>query len=324
MIYATDKFEFFEKIKHILSEHDFLITPAKEIQHGLQFQIEYQSKFGTIRIYENKKGINLDLSQVKETALAKKISDLIIASDVFPDKITPLTPPEKKQAKTPSILKALTEDPNELIGVDESGKGDYFGPLVIAGVHITLTTKNKLEHLGVRDSKTIKSDTKIITLANQIKELCPHSLVILSNKSYNEIYEKMKNLNHILAWGHARVIESILGQTPCQYALCDQFGNASLINSALINKGKNITLFQRPHAESNTAVAAASILAREAFITNLKKMSDYFNIELPRGASDEVIEVANKLISKYGKDTLDYVAKRHFKITDQLNDRKKT
>lgn len=209
------------------------------------------------------------------------------------------------------------ENTDKLIGVDESGKGDYFGPLVIAGVFVDNTTKEKLIKLGVDDSKKI-SDTRIKLLAAKIKSECEYSIVTIGNYRYNKLYNSMSNLNKILAWGHARSIENILEKVECNYALSDQFGNKELINNALMDKGKNIILEQRPKAEENIAVAAASILARNEFVSRLEELSNKYNFDFYKGASNKIIKQGKKFVEKYGKDKLDEVAKLHFKTTNKI------
>jgi len=209
-------------------------------------------------------------------------------------------------------------DPDELIGTDESGKGDYFGPIVIAGVYVNSSIASELRKIGVQDSKKL-SDAQIILLAQKIKKICPfYSVVSIGNEKYNELYEKMKNLNTILGWGHARAIENVLEKVECKDALSDQFGDQKIIESALLKKGKTIRLRQRPKAEENIAVAAASILARNEFILKLEKMSTDYKLTFPKGASSQVIAAAKVFIEKYNKDELEKVAKLHFKTTGQL------
>ena len=144
------------------------------------------------------------------------------------------------------------------IGIDESGKGDYFGPLVIAAVFVTPALEQDLALMRVRDSKKI-SDARILEMAPDIRLLCPHSLVAIGPQRYNELYAKIKNLNRLLAWGHARALENLLQKVDCDLAIADQFGDERLILNALQEKGKQIRLVQRTKAESDLAVAAASI-----------------------------------------------------------------
>jgi ribonuclease HIII len=203
------------------------------------------------------------------------------------------------------------------IGIDESGKGDYFGPLVIAAVLVTPPDEPDLRLIQVRDSKRI-SDGRILEMAPDIRQVCRHSVVAIGPKRYNELYEKIKNLNRLLAWGHARALENILAQTECTLAISDQFGDERFILNALLEKGKSIQLIQRPKAEDDLAVAAASILARAEFLTRLKKLSDEIGIPLPKGASPAVEIAARTIVRKLGRAGLEGVAKLHFKTTQAV------
>ncbi|MBI4000984.1 MAG: ribonuclease HIII [Nitrospira defluvii] len=203
------------------------------------------------------------------------------------------------------------------IGIDESGKGDYFGPLVIAAVFVTPVIQQDLVLMQVRDSKKI-SDGRILEMAPDIRRLCPHSIVAIGPQRYNELYAKIKNLNRLLAWGHARALENLLQQVDCDVAIADQFGDQRLILNALQEKGKQIRLVQRTKAETDVAVAAASILARAEFLQRLQKLSQELNTTLPKGASPAVELAGRMVIKKYGQDRLSTVAKLHFKTTKQV------
>jgi ribonuclease HIII len=204
-------------------------------------------------------------------------------------------------------------------GVDESGKGDYFGPLCICCVFLDETDFEKLIGLGIQDSKNIKSKKKILELAKKIKEIIGYNKfaqVIIGNESYNKLYDKIGNLNKLLAWGHARSIENLLEKTPkCTEVLCDKFGKESLIKEALLKKGKKIKLRQETKAESDIVVAAASILAREAFVLEMDKLSKIIGKELPKGAGPKVLQVANELAETHSKEDFNKIAKLHFKTT---------
>ena len=230
----------------------------------------------------------------------------------------------------PSILKEALigyeamRNPEEYtphIGVDESGKGDYFGPLVVAAVYVDEPIVHQLEALGVRDSKTIKSDKKIILLAQEIKKIVGDrlSMVTMGPAAYNRMYAKIGNVNKILAWAHARTIENVLEKVPdCPRALADQFGPEARIKSALMERGKKITLEQRTKAESDPAVAAASIIARAGFVTALNRMEKKYQIEIPKGCSEKVRKVAENLIQAHAPTLLLESVKCHFKTTDQV------
>jgi ribonuclease HIII len=203
------------------------------------------------------------------------------------------------------------------IGTDESGKGDYFGPLVVAGVFLPEEQESVLAELGVKDSKRF-SDNRVHELADLVKKGYTHSIVAIGPEKYNGLYSKLRNLNRILAWAHARAIENILEEVNCKLAVTDQFGDKAYVLNALMKRGKTIELIQRPKAEEDLAVAAASILARAEFLKRLYFLSQDIGIELPKGASPLVEEAGLKLVKSQGAQALDRVAKMHFKITARI------
>jgi len=204
------------------------------------------------------------------------------------------------------------------IGTDEAGKGDYFGPLVMGAVYINAQTETQLIKLGVGDSKLL-SDIRILTLAEEIKKLCPHIIITINPKRYNEAYEKIQNLNSLLAWGYARALESLLEKVTCDHAIADQFGNEAVLQKALKQKGRQIKLVQMPHTEVDIAVAAASILARSEFVQQTVWLSIKMGIPLPKGASESsIVTVGREIVTKHGKEALTEVAKFHFSITEKI------
>ena len=204
------------------------------------------------------------------------------------------------------------------IGVDESGKGDFFGPLCIAGVLVDEKSEKLFEEIGIKDSKKI-SDKKILEFEKVIKSNAVYSVVAISNSKYNELYSNIKNLNKLLAWGHARVIENICENHNCEYALSDKFGDESLIKSALMKNGRNIELRQMVRAESaDIAVAAASILARAAYVRKMEEMEEKYGLKFQKGCSILVKDVAKKFIEKYTKERLNEVCKTHFKTYKEV------
>jgi ribonuclease HIII len=229
-------------------------------------------------------------------------------------------PPPQPEAR-PVVEKTLILKQNGYIGTDESGKGDYFGPLVVAGVYLDTASEKYLKQTGVQDSKQL-SDSRIIELAKMIRsylDKTQYTVVVIGPEKYNELYAKMGNLNRLLAWGHARSIENILASIDCKNAISDQFGDESYIKKALLEKGKSIELLQMPKAEQHTAVAAASVLAREAFLERLAGLSKQFGIDLPKGGgSAQVEEAGRRFIEKYDAPQLNKCAKVHFKTTQKL------
>jgi ribonuclease HIII len=207
------------------------------------------------------------------------------------------------------------------LGIDESGKGDFFGPLVIAGAFADAEMARHWRAAGIQDSKSIGSDARIRDLAKVIRGTpgAAVNVVSISPERYNQLYKKFGNLNRLLAWGHARVIENLLEIRPdCPRALSDQFANPSLIRSALMERGRGILLEQRTKAESDPAVAAASILAREAFVDWMDKQSKIMGFSIPRGASKAVKEAGARIVQSQGREGLEFLSKAHFKTSAEI------
>ncbi len=207
------------------------------------------------------------------------------------------------------------------MGVDESGKGDFFGPIVIAAAYVDDRIVPRFQELNVRDSKQITSDRKAEELADAIAGVLGDrfAIVAIGPRAYNRLYAKMRSVNRLLAWGHARAIENLLEKAPgIPRAVSDQFGPTAQIERALLKKGREIKLEQRPRAESDPAVAAASILARAAFLRALKDLQKTHGIKFPKGASAQVREAAAELVKKAGPAVLLDTAKCHFKTADDV------
>jgi len=302
--------EVYKHIKLILKVDNINVSDYKLIDYGLQFTVSILDWSGVIRIYQNKKGVlKIDYTQLKGGVNAIRIQTLI-------------------EGKS-SISNIKNSDKNDvelgfpIIGTDESGKGDYFGPLVSAGVYVDEQTAKDLIAYGVKDSKEL-SDSKNLELAQEVTRICKgrFAIIEISPEKYNDLYEQFKkekkNLNTLLAWGHAKAIEEILSNVDCKVAIADQFADESFILGKLQEKGKRIKLIQAHKAEQNIAVAAASIISRARFLEKLSKLSNEYKIDLPKGVSRKVIENAKKFVDMYGKELLRKVAKLHFKTTTEV------
>lgn len=296
----------FDEIKPVLEQNGLSVYPYSDIPYGIQFRVNGPDCSGTMRIFQNKKGVlKIDYSQIKGR-------DAILVQKCFESSSlqVPL------EASLPSI-----ELP--IIGSDESGKGDYFGPLVAAAVYVDKKTGEALVNCGVRDSKDL-SQSRIADLAISIPKIVrgKFAVVEISPEKYNELYRKFvsenKNLNVLLAWGHAKAIEVVLSMVECKQALADQFADERFILSKLQERGRKIDLHQMPKAEKNVAVAAASILARHRFVSRLAELSNRFGIELPKGTSQQTVSAAKTFVNIHGRDMLGKVAKLHFKTTDKV------
>ena len=207
------------------------------------------------------------------------------------------------------------------IGVDESGKGDFFGPLCVAGVYVNESVIVAWKDAGVRDSKNISSDKKISDLAELIRNTpgCVTTVIPIGNEAYNRLHAEMRTVNAVLAWGHARAIENLLGQKhrmnpPPARAISDQFASSkSVIEKALMSLGREIELVQKHRAEEDLAVAAASILARDEFVKRLGKLGKEFGTVFPKGASTAVESAGKEFVARNGAENLARVAKMHFR-----------
>jgi len=207
------------------------------------------------------------------------------------------------------------------LGVDESGKGDFFGPLCTAGVYVNAEVANALRKAGVRDSKKVGSDAEIARLAKFIRQTpgCVYRVVPIGNEAYNRMYRSMGSANKILAWAHAQVIENLRSveyqmNPPAQLVIVDQFASTEeTVKKALKSLGRQIQIVQRHKAESDVAVAAASILARDEFVSRLKKLETKYGMRFPKGASAEVEQAAREFLERHGPQELEKVAKTHFR-----------
>lgn len=307
-------------IRKLVSAYKFVVSEHKEINYGLQFSVKRASWSGLVRIYQNKKGqVKVDLSQVDQSSDAIALRTLIETGNL----------PDASQKTATAVSKSSNTSNSKLnvsppyIGSDESGKGDYFGPLVVACVYVSEQTAKRLTELGVKDSKTIK-DPQIIQLAKQIRTLCrdQFEIVEIAPERYNQLYNKLKKekktLNDMLAWAHAKALESLLERVESEVAVVDKFCDDALLLGKLQEKGKALRIVQVHRAESYVAVAAASILARERYVTSLDKLGKDYEIQLPKGASPDVIAVAQRLVKANGDDIFDKITKRHFKTTEAV------
>jgi ribonuclease HIII len=207
-------------------------------------------------------------------------------------------------------------------GVDESGKGDYFGPLVSAAVVVSPHVAAELAAAGVQDSKRL-TDKRVAMLAPQVRTLTQYAVTTIGPERYNEFYEEARSqgmrLNQVLAWAHVRSLRSLLErEVDFAYAIVDQFADARVVEQAAAPHTGDLRIVQFPRAEADVAVAAASILARQAFVDWLARASAEHGVELPKGASDRVVDVARALVAGEGPDVLRTVAKLHFATTGKV------
>jgi len=306
----------YNEIERLLSNNTIQVSLPQDIPYGIQFNVSQFTNSGVLRIYLNKKGIvKIDFSQINQETFRQRIENIINEHQVK------LDAGNSTKANNVVINSDLNYEP--VIGIDESGKGDYFGPLVTAAIYVSKKNKVLLDNKGVRDSKKLLDD-KIIVLNEYIKDVCnnQYTVVEISPEKYNQLYDTFtsegKKLNTLLAWAHAKSLEKVLLKVECNKAISDQFADERFILSKLQERGKKIDLVQQHKAEIHTAVAAASILARARFLEKLKKLSDEVGFNLLKGASSEVVSQAKKIVEIKGEDILKRIAKVHFKTTKSV------
>jgi len=193
---------------------------------------------------------------------------------------------------------------------------------VVAGVYLNSKSGKFLKNLGIRDSKEL-SDYQIKQFAVEIKKVneIKFDVVLISPEKYNQLYEKMGNLNRLMGWAHARVIENLLTKCDAGEVISDKFGNEKLILDALQERGRSINLKQVTKAEKFTAVAAASILARESVIDWFNSQSKKYKLDIPKGSSTDVDNFAKHFLEKYGDEVIRKLVKLHFKTSNRVFNR---
>ncbi|MCC6353215.1 MAG: ribonuclease HIII [Verrucomicrobiae bacterium] len=207
------------------------------------------------------------------------------------------------------------------IGVDESGKGDFFGPLVTAGVYADASAIEALVGAGVKDSKAVTSDKRVAELAEAIAETpgARAEVIAISPAKYNELQQRMRTVNELLGWAHAKVIENMLGRVQCARAVSDQFARTEwTIRKHLGPRGRAIELEQRHKAESDPVVAAASIIARDRFVRALDGIGNEMGERILPGASAQVKALAVRLVRRHGAEAVSRVVKTHFKTWNEV------
>ncbi len=301
-----------DALREFIQSKGWTIVGEKEISYGYQLVVTDGMTRVPVNLFTSGKA----LIQGKPGVLQTELKSWWYARQT--SSTQPTTTTQASFIETPStgLTKSFTGRPR--IGLDESGKGDYFGPLVIGAVYVDEQTEQQLKTLGVRDSKLL-TDNRMLVMAEEIKALCPSFVVPIEPKRYNQLYDKIHNLNRLLAWGHAWALENMLDKVSCDLAIIDQFADESYVLKALREKGRQITLVQQIHAEKDIAVAAASILARARFVQQLEQLSRRVGKTLPKGSSDPaIVTIGREIVTQYGKDILAEIAKLHFKTTELI------
>lgn len=293
-------------IKEKLKEYN--VTEEKKIAYGLQFKINSN----IVRIYSSKKkGITLDTSQSKNEQLNITLNN--IYENFKGNNIS--SPNFSVKNSSDSDIYPILSPP--LTGSDEVGKGDFYAPIIVGSVYLNEKQYNILKELGVKDSKAL-TDAQITKLAQKIKQVTSnYSILRIKQNKYNELYSKIGNINAILAWAHSTNIKNVYKKHPFEKLLVDKFGREEQIKSSLKELNLKEIIFM-PKAEKNIAVAAASILARDALIKSTENMNKYYNFNFPLGANKIVIEKGKEFVKNFGEEELKNVCKMHFKTSKEI------
>jgi ribonuclease HIII len=290
-----------EKISKILNKEGFSVTNADKKLYNYEIIVNSKSEQIKVLVYFGKKGVKTIIQGNAESKIYKTINNLLFGKSLFEDQ------------KVDELVFT------DYIGTDESGKGDYFGPLVIAAVYVDNQTKIELEKIGVKDSKLF-SDNNIKILESSIKKIIGDNFAIIqiNPEKYNQLYESFNNLNKIMGWAHAKAIETLILKTKSENVISDKFGNEKLIKDELKKKNVNVNLYQTAKGERFTAVAAASILARAKVVDWFYFKSKEIEYDIPKGGGQEVNVAAKHILHQNDKDYLLKLIKFHFKNSQSI------
>lgn len=227
---------------------------------------------------------------------------------------------QKKQPE--STIWTPPEDVGMLsvIGSDEVGTGDYFGPITVVAVFIDKDQLSELRKIGLKDSKLL-NDAQICRMAETIIPQVKHKLLVLPNAKYNDLRDKGMTQGKMKAMMHNQALRNVIRQLdeiPYDGILIDQFAAPDVYFKYLQGQPEIVrerTWFRTKAESLHLSVAAASIIARKAFVDEMDRLSEDIGMELPKGAGAHVDEAAGRLIEKKGVEVLRDVAKLHFANT---------
>lgn len=282
-------------------EEGYQVTHPVEGNYQFESIINRDKQKVKLQLFFGKKGVKTVLQGDVKSPLYKEIMNIVSGSEVM-------------DLKSEEFV-----EPEAYIGSDESGKGDFFGPLVVSSAAVNKEIKQELRKLSIKDSKEY-SDNDIILIAPQLKKILldKYSVRVVKPAEYNSLYEIHQNLNKLLASLHYETINTLLQKVACKEVIIDKFGNEKLLIAEFSGLHREIKLHQYTKAERYVGVAAASILAREAFINWFDEIGERTGINLPKGASDEVIKALRVMVDKYGDQAKERLVKMHFKNSLQF------
>ncbi|WP_301859477.1 ribonuclease HIII [uncultured Megasphaera sp.] len=307
-----------ERIKHNLTDGGLRCIREKAINYGYQLVCAQGDATATVNIYYGKKGLSV-VVQGKDGAVKQKAAALAAGTKAVAaspgKKISSPVQTEEDQIRPDGITAWM--------GCDESGKGDVFGPLAGAACLLHTDEEQELRSLGVCDSKAL-TDSVIADLAAQIKKRLGSRCIttVYMPEEYNARYEALKqqkkNLNHLLGGLHGYNIRTLLSKHECPCIIVDKFGKPEYVLNELGNVPASHQVIQVPRGERDTAVAAASILARQAFVDGMAALESRYGMSFPKGAYLGVAAAIRQFRSHFGDAELRGAGKLNFKNFDFL------
>ncbi|MCF8242001.1 MAG: ribonuclease HIII [Melioribacteraceae bacterium] len=281
-----------------LNKYNFQTSDLEKKQYHYQFEVRSGNEKIKILVYFGKKGVKTLLQGNNQSPLYQEINDIVTGNFLLNFKQTDF------------------DEPAEYIGSDETGKGDFFGPLVTAAVFVNKEDSKILKSFGVRDSKEL-SAVQIEQTAKKTLSVIKdkYEVVLISPEKYNQLYEKFQNINKILKWSHKTAIMNLIKRHKANTVIIDKFTRRGIdLQNELIGK----EIIETSKAERYTAVAAASIIARQKFDGwFLRKKREGF--DLPKGSSNNTEDIARELIQNNPNIDLSKLAKLHFKTYKKIN-----
>ncbi|HNQ44079.1 MAG TPA: ribonuclease HIII [Candidatus Cloacimonadota bacterium] len=290
-------------IMPLFMQRGISILEQRTIDYGVQLRLSRPPDKAVVNIYHSaRRGLSTVVGASQASPLKTELESLLLGE------ITP-------------AVELDMHNWQSWIGSDECGKGDYFGPLIVTAFYLRREQAPQLKAMGVCDSKALR-DESLLKIAPKLYSSFPgqFSSLILKPTKYNELISRFQNqklnLNDLMAWAHATVIGELIDKIPhVEGVLIDQFSKAQKVKARLAPKYPKLNILERTQAERDLAVAAASILSRYQFVTIRREMDEFYQMELPLGASNTVIKAGKAFASKYGKARLGEVAKLHFKTS---------
>jgi ribonuclease HIII len=291
-----------QKIKQKLCDLEFNVTDVTSKDYNYEISVIKNKEKVKILVYFGKKGVKTLLQGDQESGLYRQLKTHLFGNELFAHNV-----------------RENDFDFEEYIGTDESGKGDYFGPLVTAGVYVDKAKSRKILELGVKDSKLLNDNT-VLALEPKLKKILGENfnVVTINPEKYNDLYSSFNNLNKLLAWAHSKVIQNLVAGIDCKNVISDKFGDEKLIKSELFNKNIDLNLVQVTNGERYLAVAAASILARAKVIEWFDRNSKLLGVKIPKGGSSLATQVAGSVANQFGNEYLKKMIKFHFKNSKNI------